>query len=362
MRRPLAWALVATLMMAPSVISTSLVQSADAAARPKAKVVDASAREDDGPAKVRIKLAAVAKSAVKVQWSTKDGSAKAGSDYARSSGTATIKRGKKSVVVKVKVIDDSIVEETEAFTVIISSARATVTRKKATVTIFDDDGTTPGDEPQGITRLSGSLAVRSHHTSVGSTVVTEDYDVALTWRPVKEPATGYWFDDGTGSWTLSGTRTENRNPPDPGDECDNKISSTAFTGSGRLTTSDQVPSPVPASTGTAAIRGKAPYGQDLADAQAWLDLQWFAITFQRTTWRFNIDTLVCESTITTGTARWRPEYRRLPLGTVGPAFTVTGAGPATRGLSIDYTESADSADPGGYVQHWDLMITGSLTP
>ena len=49
-------------------------------------------------------------------------------------------------------------------------------------------------------------------------------------------------------------------------------------------------------------------------------------------------------------------------GTGGPAFTVTGAGPATRGLSIDYTEAAGSADPGGYVQHWDLTIKGSLAP
>jgi Calx-beta domain/FG-GAP-like repeat/Domain of unknown function (DUF4214) len=79
---------------------------------------------------------------ITVNYATTDGTARAGSDYAATSGSLTFSPGEKSKLVKVPVIDDEIEEEFfESFTFTLSGAtNATIQTPSAEGTITDNDG------------------------------------------------------------------------------------------------------------------------------------------------------------------------------------------------------------------------------
>ncbi|MGI8426663.1 MAG: Calx-beta domain-containing protein [Actinomycetota bacterium] len=84
---------------------------------------------------------------VKVDYSTADGTAKAGSDYDSASGTLTFAPGEIHKTVTVQVIGDTIDEEQESFLVNLTNpANTTLARSKGTGTIVDDDGPPPSPE------------------------------------------------------------------------------------------------------------------------------------------------------------------------------------------------------------------------
>ncbi len=68
-----------------------------------------------------IKLSAAATQAVTVDYSTVDGTAKAGSDYTAASGKLTFAAGETAKTVAVKVLSDSITEGTETFSLKLSN-------------------------------------------------------------------------------------------------------------------------------------------------------------------------------------------------------------------------------------------------
>ncbi|MFO0906974.1 MAG: cellulase family glycosylhydrolase [Isosphaeraceae bacterium] len=85
-------------------------------------------------------LSAPSTSPVSVSFSTADGTATAGSDYAASSGTVTFAPGETSKTVTVNVIRDTLPESNETLFLRLSNAvNATITRAQATGTILDDD-------------------------------------------------------------------------------------------------------------------------------------------------------------------------------------------------------------------------------
>jgi hypothetical protein len=104
---------------------------------------DASLKEPDkGSAKLAftVSLSAKAKSTVTVKWGTKNGSAKAGSDFKAAKGTLSIKAGKSSGSISVAVTGDRTREKTEKFSVVLSGAKgATVKDATAVGTIRNDD-------------------------------------------------------------------------------------------------------------------------------------------------------------------------------------------------------------------------------
>ncbi|MFT3857286.1 MAG: Calx-beta domain-containing protein [Aquabacterium sp.] len=88
---------------------------------------------------------------VTVNYGTADGTAKAGSDYEPSSGSLSFQAGETEKLITVKVLNDSVYEGAEAFTVNLSTpSGAAITAGSLTTTIRDDgQGELPPGTPPG---------------------------------------------------------------------------------------------------------------------------------------------------------------------------------------------------------------------
>ncbi len=77
---------------------------------------------------------------VTVDWSTADGTAVAGEDYVAASGTVTFAPGETTATLQVEVIADTVPEDEEAFSVLLSNATGGVlTSSETIITIADED-------------------------------------------------------------------------------------------------------------------------------------------------------------------------------------------------------------------------------
>lgn len=91
-----------------------------------------------------VTLSTASTQAVSVGYATADGTAVAPSDYTAASGTLTFKPGEKVKAIQVSVVADLAIEQTETFTVTISSpVNATIADGTATGTITNDDTAVP---------------------------------------------------------------------------------------------------------------------------------------------------------------------------------------------------------------------------
>ena len=90
-------------------------------------VADANATENtDDTIDFTVTLAQAASEAVRVDYATADGSAKAGADYTAKSGTLTFSPGERSKTVQVDILDDTHDEGEETFTLTLSNASGVV--------------------------------------------------------------------------------------------------------------------------------------------------------------------------------------------------------------------------------------------
>ena len=107
---------------------------------PSLVVTDATAAEGDGSMGFSVLLTSASSSAVTVDYATAAGTATAASDYTTTSGTLTFSAGQTSKAVSVPVLQDTLSEDTETFTVGLSNASgAAVTAAQGTGSISDDD-------------------------------------------------------------------------------------------------------------------------------------------------------------------------------------------------------------------------------
>jgi hypothetical protein len=112
----------------------------DAARAVEVSVGDTAVAETTGNATVPITLSAQASGPVTVGVSTDPGTATAGNDYTATTTSVTIPAGATGTTVNVPVLDDSLDEPDETFTVRLTSATgATVRDAEGTVTVTDDD-------------------------------------------------------------------------------------------------------------------------------------------------------------------------------------------------------------------------------
>jgi hypothetical protein len=97
--------------------------------------------EGAGTVSLVVRLSAAAEQVVTVQYSTIDGSAQAGSDYAATSGSLSFQPGSTSETIVLSIADDSSSEPRETFVVALSDPEHAVlsTATSTTVTIRDDD-------------------------------------------------------------------------------------------------------------------------------------------------------------------------------------------------------------------------------
>ena len=97
--------------------------------------------EEGGAAAFEVTLSEPSDQTVTVAYATADGTALEGSDYTDTSGTLQFAPGEVMMTISVQTTEDSTQEETETFTVTLSSpSGATIEDGSATGTITDDDG------------------------------------------------------------------------------------------------------------------------------------------------------------------------------------------------------------------------------
>ena len=107
---------------------------------PALSVADAAGDEDIGALEFAVALSAPSGIEVSASYATADGTATAGGDYAAATGTLMFAPGEVSRTIAVSVIDDSLDEPDETFTLVLADPRgATLGRGSALGTIRDDD-------------------------------------------------------------------------------------------------------------------------------------------------------------------------------------------------------------------------------
>ena len=140
-------------------------------------------------ASVPITISPATVDTVTVAYSLSPGTAAAGSDYAATSGTVTIAAGATSASVPVSIVADALDEaNTETFVVTLGAVTGTAvvgTPNSATVTITDDDVTTPPTGPQlsvsDVSILEASSGTRTARIRV-SISPTRTSSTRFTWR------------------------------------------------------------------------------------------------------------------------------------------------------------------------------------
>ncbi len=126
--------------------SAESTYTVSAATGPVAAIGDATIDEGDAGnrlMKFAVTLERPATTNVTVQYATVNGTATAPSDYKAKTGTLTIKAGKRSAIVAVKVVGDTVIEPDETFSVHITSSNATLLDAVGTGTIRDDSTSGP---------------------------------------------------------------------------------------------------------------------------------------------------------------------------------------------------------------------------
>ena len=111
-------------------------------------VADAQVQEEDvdATADFVVSLSRAASQTVAVDWTTVDGTATAGEDYTAASGALTFQPGETSKTVSVVILDDTVEDGGETFTLQLSNASgATLADDAATGTIRNTEGTARPD-------------------------------------------------------------------------------------------------------------------------------------------------------------------------------------------------------------------------
>ena len=111
---------------------------------PAISVHDASAKESAGEIAFRVSLDAPSGRPVAVKYRTEEGTAKPGEDYGDTDGTVTLEAGQTAATIRVRLLNDTLEEPDETFTVRLMELENELTHAEladstATGTIIDDD-------------------------------------------------------------------------------------------------------------------------------------------------------------------------------------------------------------------------------
>ena len=186
---------------------------------PELSVADVTVMEGtDASAEFVVTLSPAAVEAVTVDYTTSDGTATAGEDYTSTSGTLTFNAGETSKTVSVPVLDDTVDERSETFTLTLSNASggdAYLSDATATGTINNDDS---ADPPSGNTVVLEPEEPRGAR-DIGTITLTADTPgtIQASWEAPTEAPANYritWAKQGEGykTWT---DNTGNAYPTEP---------------------------------------------------------------------------------------------------------------------------------------------------
>jgi len=111
------------LLLAVASGSPAMAGSARSLRPPALSISNPSVAEEAGAAVFVVRLSRRSPKPVTVRYATADISATAGSDYQRSAGSLTFKRGERTKSISVRVLDEGIAEDDETFGVVLSRAK-----------------------------------------------------------------------------------------------------------------------------------------------------------------------------------------------------------------------------------------------
>lgn len=218
------------------------------AAPPVVSVFDTTAGETvlAPNAKLEIRLDRKATKPVTVTWTTAEGTAKAGSDYNAASGKVVLAPGQRVKKIEVQVLDDDTSEQTEYFYVDYTVRGAKAARKRATVSLIDDD----------LYAYGGQLEITERWEQEAN-----GFHTIETWTLVFRPqVTSFnqgtaWYDNGYGQWELTGSRVlEDRRP---GADC-RTVEKEAYDGRGTFFTEPHPDTDVAGTEGNLVLQGFFP--------------------------------------------------------------------------------------------------------
>ena len=136
----ITWVAASAAMMALLLISCS---EATPKPDPVVSIADTRIPESDGgptEAEFSVVLTPASEQIVTVDYTTEDGTAEAGKDYAATSGTLTFAAGETTKTINVAILDDALVEPYEALAVTLSNpSNARLADAMATGTVTNDD-------------------------------------------------------------------------------------------------------------------------------------------------------------------------------------------------------------------------------
>ena len=159
-----------------------------------ATAVESGGDADGGVITFAVTLSAVSGRAASMRYATVDGSAVAGEDYVATSGVLVIPAGESAAVITVAVLDDTLDEDDETFTLTLSDpTNATLTATVAAGTISDDDDP-PALSVADAATVENVAAVELGDGADGGVVT---FAVTLSAVSAKEVSVGYATVDGS---------------------------------------------------------------------------------------------------------------------------------------------------------------------
>ena len=196
---------------------------------PTLSIEDAQGDEDDFSLEFPVSLTVESGNLVTVAYSTADGTATAGADYAATSGTLTFEPGEKTKAIRVPVLSDDMVEADETFTITLSNptdATIPTGEESATGTIMDVGATKAAEllvaDSQAVDE-GGELAFAVRLSGEHTAAVEVDFE---TVAGTATAGSDYTEDKGTLTFPV-GTRNltvEVETPDDPADEPEESMS------------------------------------------------------------------------------------------------------------------------------------------
>ena len=156
-------------------------QIADNDDEPSLSIGNDSVAEDSGPLAFEVSLDAASGKEITVQYTTADGTATSGADYASGSDTLTFAAGDTTATIEVSVVDDGVPELDEDMTVTLSNAtNATIGTGTGTGTIVDPSSS-PGvsvSDAKGLEDTVGDLSFVVTLNKAGTSEATVSYATA----------------------------------------------------------------------------------------------------------------------------------------------------------------------------------------
>lgn len=145
--------------------------------------------EDAGVASLTVTRTSGSVGAVTVNYSAVSGTASGGSDFAVSAGFLEFADGETTQTLNISILNDTIIEGNEQFTVVLSDATGGASvdtgTATATVTIVDDEVAVPGEFNLNVASISidenaGNLTLTVNRSEGSDGIVSVDFNVAGT--------------------------------------------------------------------------------------------------------------------------------------------------------------------------------------